>query len=278
MTYKTILVHIDHNARANERIRIAIELAKQNEAHLIGLAVSASLVTPYLGAMDPMGGYAAGLIETHERLARVAASDFEAQALAAGLHSYESRVDGSDAVTAVRRQARYTDLVIVGQTDKSTVSISSPSNLPQATVLEAGKPVLIIPYVGVYTALAQNIFVLWNASREAARAAGDALPFLKLAKNVRVSVFDAKSGTPTSEQVPGSEAAHYLARHGVNVTITRDSSDGDVGSAVLSRVADHHADLIVMGGYGHSRFREWVLGGVSQSILEHMTVPVLMSH
>ena len=278
MSYKTILVHIDVNEQAAERIRIAIDIAKQNDAHLIGLAVSATLVGPVIGAMDTMGTYALDLLEFQVKQAKDASLAFETIAAAAGLKSFESRIDARDAATAVRQHARYADLVIVGQTDKDTVSLSSPSNLPQCAVLETATPVLIVPYVGVYPSVGQHVFLLWNATAESARAARDALPFLKGAKDVRVSVFDSKGGLLPSEQKPDVDARHFFARHGVKITMTQDSSDGDIGSAVLSRVADHGADLIVMGGYGHSRLREWMLGGVSKTMLDHMTVPVLMSH
>ena len=119
---------------------------------------------------------------------------------------------------------------------------------------------------------------LWNASRESAHAASDALPFFTRADEVRVSVFDAKANTSGHGDEPGSDVATYLARQGAKVTVNRDTSGGDVGSSVLSRANDFDTDLIVMGGYGHTRLREWVLGGVSKTLLEHMTVPVLMSH
>jgi nucleotide-binding universal stress UspA family protein len=119
----------------------------------------------------------------------------------------------------------------------------------------------------------------WNASRESARAAADALPFLAAAEKVVVLVVDPRSSAGGHGAEPGADVATWLARHGVKVTVQRDvAADADIGGVILSRAADHGADLIVMGIYGHSRVREMILGGASRSLLSSMTVPVLMAH
>ena len=119
----------------------------------------------------------------------------------------------------------------------------------------------------------------WNASREAARAASEALPLLKAAKQVIVLIVGPQTVADASSVEPGANVAAWLSRHGVKVTVQRDTSaDADAGSAILSHAADHDADLIVMGIYGHSRLREMVLGGASRTLLSSMTVPVLMAH
>ena len=119
--------------------------------------------------------------------------------------------------------------------------------------------------------------VCWDGSRAATRAIADAMPFLEKAKQVEVVVVGNKP--PKSDEVPGADLGQHLARHGVKVDVKRITSpDIDVASTILSYAADSSADMIVMGGYGHSRLREFVLGGVTRGILESMTVPVLMSH
>jgi len=119
----------------------------------------------------------------------------------------------------------------------------------------------------------------WNASRESARAAAEALPFLVPADKVVVLVVDAKQSVSGHGAEPGADVASWLVRHGVKVTVQRDvAADADVGSVILSRAADHAIDLIVMGVYGPSRLREVILGGVSRALLSRMTVPVLMAH
>jgi nucleotide-binding universal stress UspA family protein len=144
-------------------------------------------------------------------------------------------------------------------------------------VLSVGRPVLFVPYAGRFPATGKRVLVAWNASREAARAVSDALPLLARAESFEVVAFEPRPGD--HGEVPGADIALYLARHGVKATAARQSApEIDIGAQILSRAADTGADLIVMGGYGHSRLRELVLGGVTRSMLEAMTVPVLMSH
>jgi nucleotide-binding universal stress UspA family protein len=177
----------------------------------------------------------------------------------------------------LRLNARYADLVISPQaepTDEPETRL-----LPHEIVLAAGRPVLFVPYAGRFPDAGRRVLVAWDGGREAARAVSDALPFLARAETVEVSVFDPERSPRTHGEQPGADIALFLSRHGVKVTVHRQSGAGyDVGAQILSRAADAAADLIVMGGYGHARVRELVLGGVTRTILESMTVPVLMSH
>jgi len=145
--------------------------------------------------------------------------------------------------------------------------------------LAAGRPVLVVPYAFEHRPLGHRVLVAWNASREAARAVSDALPLLKRAGHVHVVAFQPeRSGTAHGEE-PGADVGLYLTRHGVKVTASSyENSTVDIGNQLLSRAFDLSADLIVMGAWGHSRLREFVLGGVTRTLLETMTVPVLMSH
>jgi nucleotide-binding universal stress UspA family protein len=146
-------------------------------------------------------------------------------------------------------------------------------------VMSAGRPVLFVPYAGHFEHVGERVFVPWNASREAARAVWDGLPFLAAAQESEVVTFDPeKLGLGVSD-LPDPDIGADLARHGARVTVSSSPSGGvDVGSLILSRAADMAADLIVMGAYGHSRLREVVLGGATRKMLESMTVPTLMSH
>ena len=278
MSYKTILVHVDSNERAFERIRIAIGLAQTYDAHLVGLATVGMIALANTYGLDGTPAYMAEAMTDMEHLAANAAVRFEAKAKAAGLSSYESRVHRGDPAYSVCTDARYADLVVLGQTEPAQSTAATPADLPQTVMLSCGRPVLIIPYAGHVRTLGRRVMFLWNASRESAHAASDALPFFTRADEVRVSVFDAKANMGGHGDEPGSDIATYLARQGAKVTVNRDTSSGDVGSSVLSRANEFDADLIVMGGYGHTRLREWVMGGVSKTLLEQMTVPVLMSH
>jgi nucleotide-binding universal stress UspA family protein len=153
------------------------------------------------------------------------------------------------------------------------------SDFAEELVLSAGRPVLLIPYAGHFPEVGRRVLVAWNAGREAARAVTDALPLLARASIVQVVAFDPRKGGADHGDIPGADIALLLARHGVKVSIAQQQSkEVDVGNQILSRAADMQSDLIVMGAYGHSRLRELVLGGVTRTLLDTMTVPVLMSH
>lgn len=147
----------------------------------------------------------------------------------------------------------------------------------EGALFGSGRPVIVVPYIQRKGLKLDRVVVCWDGSRAAARATGDAMPFLTRAK--KISVVTVGAAPAKSEDVPGADIAQHLARHGRNVEVQRlVVADIDTTSAILSYVADAGADLIVMGGYGHSRLREFVLGGVTRGILGSMTVPVLMSH
>jgi nucleotide-binding universal stress UspA family protein len=137
----------------------------------------------------------------------------------------------------------------------------------------------VVPYIGIKTAPGKHAIVAWNGSREAARAVNDALPILRGADQVEVMCANPDRGELGDADLPGADLCLHLARHGVKAEAqTLVASDLEIGDLLLSRAADHGADLIVMGAYGHARWREVVLGGVTRQLLEQMTVPVLMSH
>ncbi len=277
MACKTILVHIDAGKRCPARIEIAIALARQYDAHLIGLNALTSVELPgYM--LAGVGG--ASIAEIRKRntdeLTASAKAVFSKAVSAAGLTTAEWRESGRDAVDAVTLHGRYADLIVIGQPwaeDSSGVG----SGFAERVALEAGRPVLMVPYAGNFRTVGKRIFVGWNGSREATRAITDAIPFLQRAESVQVIVINPQAGEHGA--MPGSDIALYLARHGVNVEVFMDNADQkDVGNEILSRAADFGADLIVMGAYGHSRFTEMVMGGASRTVIDSMTVPVLLSH
>lgn len=276
MSYKTILVHIDASKRCLVRVDIAIRLAQQQEAHLVALNAIAPFEAPgyVMAEMGPEIIEAQRSVAANE-LARTEA-EFNQQASAAGLRNVEWRSAIDDPVDAMTLHARYADLVVVGQTHASE-NWQVPADFPERLVLSAGRPVLILPYVGRFATIGNRILIAWKPSREATRAVTDAIPLLQRADNVHVMAMNPKAGEYGT--VPGADIGLYLARHGVRVDVKTDyGAEIDVGNGLLSRAAELDADLIVMGGYGHSRLKEWVLGGATRTILESMTVPVLMSH
>jgi len=190
----------------------------------------------------------------------------------------EWRSSTADALAVVTLHARYADLVIIAQDDGTGASGVS-DQFAERLLLSAGRPVLVVPYAREKRPIGDNVLVAWNASREATRALTDALPLLQGAKQVHVAAFNPGAPNGQHGEVPGADIGLYLSRHGVKVTVSQYRADDiDVGNQLLSRVADLDADLIVMGAYGRSRVSELILGGVTRTILESMTVPVLMSH
>lgn len=276
MSYKTILVHIDPGKRCALRVDVAIRLAQQHNAHLVALHAIAPFEPPgyVLAEMGP------AIIEAQKHasaadLARTEA-EFTKQTTKAGIRNAEWRAAIDDPVEAMTLHARYADLVVIGQFDASEGS-NMAADFPERLVLAAGRPVLILPCVGNFPTIGKRILVAWSGTREATRAVTDAIPLLQRADKVHVMAVNPKQGEHGN--VPGADIGLYLARHDVRVEVKADQgAEIDVGNELLSRAADLDVDLIVMGGYGHSRLKEWVLGGATRTILESMTAPVLMSH
>ena len=277
MTYRTILVHVDNGKRAAERVELAFGLAESFDAHLVGLfALSAPRIPSYaLAEAGPVVIEA----QAHFRAeaARAAEALFRGAAARHGRSKTEWRASGRDALDAALLSARYADLVVAGQAEPGESAAMAP-DFAEELVLGAAKPVLLVPYAGRFAQLGKRVLVAWNTGREAARALTDALPLLARASAVNVVSFNPASSDADHGDVPGADIGLFLARHGVKIAVEHQSSEVDVGNQILSRAADLQADLIVMGAYGHARMRQIVLGGVTRTLLETMTVPVLMSH
>lgn len=275
MSFTDILVHVDESTSCEARLALAARLADAHQAHLTGLYTRLLPRLPaYVSAQ--LGPEIQLLQDKHAaEVAARAEEAFERVTTLAGFAG-EWRVAEGDAVEAVTLHTRYADLAIVGQTDPES---EDQSRLADHLVLDAGRPVLVVPYVGRYETVGRKVLVAWNASREATRAVSDAMPFLKAAHKVSVLVINPTGGPGGHGEVPGADICLHLARHGVKAEAEYlKAEDIDVGNLLLSRIADEDADLLVMGAYGRSRLREIVLGGATRHILDHMTVPVLMSH
>lgn len=282
MSYKTVLVHIDKDKHANERIEFAAKIAMNEEAHLVGAAPTGISRYIYQSRFIYEGGAMTTHLDSHleelRKQAVEALAGFEQTAKRIGVQSYEARQIDDEAGGAISVQARYSDLVVIGQTDLDSPSSTTLPDFPEFVVMNSGRPVLIVPYAGSYSTVASRPLIAWDASTSATRAVTSSLPLLKRAQNVDVVVFNADSRGDAHGEQPGADIALYLARHGVKVNVVRQKTDIDVGNALLSIATDLGSDMLVMGGYGHSRFREILLGGVTRTVLESMTVPVLMSH
>ncbi|MBI2752132.1 MAG: universal stress protein [Betaproteobacteria bacterium] len=277
MSYKTILVHLDTDKRVAERLDLAIRLADTFDSHLVGLfALSAPRIPSY--ALAEAGPVVVEVEARHRaEAARNAEAMFKSENARHG-RSAEWRATQRDALAAATLSARYADLVVIGQHEPGNSSGVTP-DFAEELVLSAGRPVLLVPYAGHFAQVGRRILVAWNAGQEAARAVTDALPLLTRASTVQVVAFNPAEAGADHGDIPGADIGLVLARHGVKVSVAQQQSEEvDIGNQLLSRAADIEADLIVMGAYGHSRVRELVLGGVTRTLLDTMTVPVLMSH
>lgn len=276
MGYKTLLVHIDSGRRCAARVDAAIRLAQAHDSHLVALHA----IPPFEPPGYVMAEMGPAILDAQKHAAAVelarTEAEFNRQAEKAGFRNFEWRTSIDDPVEAMTLHARYADLVVIGQTDTADAA-HTPMDFPERLVLAAGRPILILPSAGSFASIGRRILVAWNPSREATRAVTDSIPMLRLANSVHVMAVNPKPGEHGS--VPGADIGLYLARHGVRVDVKSDhGAEIDIGNELLSRAADLDADLIVMGGYGHSRLQEWVLGGATRTILASMTAPVLMSH
>ena len=275
--FKDLLLEVDDSRAVDRRIDYAVELSNRFDAHLTGLYLIPIFMPP-----PSVGAYM-----TAEMESQILAGEMERSEKALGRFrkateandiEFDSRTDRGplhEHARLVSMHGRYADLTIIGQTDPS----ESGGRLdPGDVVLAAGGPVVIVPHIGAPSTVAEKVTLAWNASREAARAVRDAMPLLEQAKDVEVICFQPKD-TPGHGELPGADIALHLSHHDIEVDVHIVESDGiDVGNALLSHIADSGSDFLVMGGYGHSRLREAVLGGATRTILQSMTVPVLMAH
>lgn len=281
MSFKTILVHADASRHTPKRVEIAARIAVQEQAHLVGAAATALPGTFYLPEM--IGESTMSLTATLEYLrqrAQATLATFESTAQQAGVHSIEPRIVNDEAGAGLALQARYSDLVVIGQTDPDESLPELRNGFPEYVVMNAGRPVLVIPYAGDFPVMGRRIMLAWDASMEATRAVTAAIPLLKKADLVQVAVFDPGARGDAHGEQPGADIALYLSRHGIKVEVAQQLTADriDVGNALLSAVSDFNADMLVTGCYGHSRFREVLLGGVSHTLFKSMTVPTLMCH
>jgi nucleotide-binding universal stress UspA family protein len=273
---KDIIVNLDLGARdcAGD---FALSVAETFDAHVLGVAV----------AYDPiisgsiMGGIPTQFIDSwraeSEKKTHVAIGRFEQAAKRAGISAegVALSTDISSAASQLGAMARRFDLAVVGQPEPEK-SIAE-EGVGEAVLFESGRPVIMVPYIQQQGLKLDRVMVCWDGGRAASRAIADSMPFLAKAKQIEVVLV---AGNPAkSDEISGADLGQHLARHGLKINVKRlVAPDIDVTSAMLSYAADSSADMIVMGGYGHSRLREFVLGGVTRGILATMTVPTLMSH
>ena len=277
--YKTILVHVDSGPRMAENVDAAARLAKTHEAHLVGAAMTG--LAPYMfpvGGFDPVMAAVAFPLEQLRADAEQALDAFEARVRTTAVGSYERRRMDEEAGMGLCLQARYCDLVVIGQPLAAGGASFWRSGMPEYVLLHCSRPVLVVPARGAVRPVGDNVTVAWNGSANAVRAITSAIPLLRRARQVQLVVFNPGPAGALHGDLPGADMGLYMARHGVRVEVCALNYDGDPGEALLEHASRAGSDLIVMGAYGHSRFRETLLGGVTRSALLASPLPLWMAH
>lgn len=280
MSYKSILVHVDESEHLDARVQAAAQIAAAENAHLIGLATTG--ISKFLFqtvTVNPADPHMAPYLDMLRQRAENAQTKFEQTASRIGATSIEKRLIDDEPAAGISLLARYCDLVVLGQSDPATAGANLPPGFPESAIMSCGMPVLVVPYTWQAGSIGNRVLVAWNASVEAARAVHNALPLLQRAKIVEVAIFNPlKQPDVVSGELPGTAIKQYLARHNIKADVREETDEGNVGDALLSLATNLGSDLLVMGCYGHSRFREILLGGATRNVLNSMTLPVLMTH
>ena len=274
---KDVVVNLTGGHPQDFAADFAISLATSFSAHIAGVAFIYEPIIPG----DMLGGIPTDLIEVqreeNRKAAEAAVDRFEAAAKAAALSAETRVVDASLAGAAdlFGRIARRFDIAVVGQARREQGA--SEELLIEGALFGSGRPVVVVPSTQKEGLKLDRILICWDGSRPAARAIADALPLLRRARTIDIVVVIGERDK--SGEITGRNMRRHLARHGIETEIKHITASGGVAqNAILAHAAETGATFIVMGGYGHSRLREFILGGVTRGILKSMPVPVLMSH
>lgn len=278
--YKTIVVHVDGSPQQPSRLRAAARLAREHGAHLVGSAATdiswldLALLTGSVAAPEPTADFKALRDAAALRL-----REFTEQAAALGVESMEGRLVEDAADNALLLQSRYADLVVLSRDADTGPNVPARARrLPEYVALRGPRPVLVIPPDYGDAPLAGTVVAGWDGSTQALRALVAALPLLERADGVTLALINPDQLSELHGEQPGADMALYLARHGVKVEVVVERTHTTDGAALMALARDRGAGMVVTGAYGHSRYREWVLGGVTRELLERTPVPLLIAH
>lgn len=282
MTIKDILVHVDPGPAAIARLETVLALGGHFGAHVTVLHLIAE---PYLRQL------ATGMAGRHMPDDLIRAYEEQAEAeMAPVLAAARSAAERHRVTLLARRETgpldrlptllahhgRHADLVVVGRPDPESGGVDD-TLLAEAAFMDTGRPALVLPHGWSGVLPPRHALIAWDGSREAARAVHDALPLLRQARETTLLVVDRRDISIRPGEQPGAEIAAHLARSEVRVSVrTVESRGAGIGEVILREAGP--ADLIVMGGYGHSRLREMLLGGTTRHMLERTTLPILFAH
>jgi nucleotide-binding universal stress UspA family protein len=279
MEYKNLLVYLDQGASNKERVNTAIAIAKVHEAQLTGVVVNA---LPASSILHKLGfGKGEALMEQQRNDAEEIIGHFKQVTKQQGVQADTRIIECVEgrAAEKLAHMARIFDLSIMRQANPDKLNASFISELSEEVMLSSGRPVFFIPYVGAHNIPCRRGLIAWDGSRAAARAVHDALPLLKMMEKVVILIVDADKIEHYADSQPGEELSRHLGIHGVNNEIRRlAKAEVSTSTVILNELSDSGADILIMGGYGTPKLREIMLGGVTRTLFECMTVPVFMSH
>ncbi|ASC66709.1 universal stress protein [Achromobacter denitrificans] len=277
--FRRIAVHLDHGVDMSRRLEFSLRLAKAHDAHLTG--IFASYVAP--GYFYDEAGLWVRSMDTatqiNEQGRTAAQAAFSEAARDLGVSASWRQGEGSPA-DCVARHARCSDVLVVSQDNPDDLDAAIGNDFVEQVLMSVGRPVIVLPTLGTFNAVGARVLYCWDRGRESARAIADAAPLLRNAHALAVLTLGEGADDASALEVPFEDLAAYCACHGFPLPEHefRNTRDIDVGDAILSAAADFSADLIVMGAYGHSRMRQWIMGGATRTLLAAMTMPVLFSH
>lgn len=278
MSYRTIIVHADASRHAPQRIQVAARLAAEHEAHLVGVAaVGVSREVFPHGYHAAPGKLEASYFEPLQATATRALEQFAELAGEAGV-AFEKRLVCDLASEALARLGRFADLLVVSQDDPDEALTDTIGRIPEYVAFTCARPVLVVPRAPVTHGPGRHVLVAWNGSKEASAALLAALPLMRGAVRVTVVAFRPPGDTDLGDPQHHADLTAFLARHDVQAEIMAVDRQIDGGDALLAIAAQGAYDLLVMGCYGHSQFRELFLGGVTRKVLQDATISVLMAH
>lgn len=281
MSYKTILVHVDNSANALRRYQLAASIAEGQKGHLVGVAATGVTQLVQMSSSREAGEesvkYFNAPVERYRQRAEDALHGFAFFMQDKGISHEVSLVD-DEPYEALKLLSRYSDLIVLGQSNSDDPATANMLDLPEYIALNSGRPVLIVPNRTESPARIDRAVIAWDASLSASRAVAGAIPLLKKTEHVAVAIFNPASKPDAVSHLPGADIASYLGRHGIDADITKEKTQLEIGNALLHMAEAKNADLLIMGCYGHTRFREILLGGVTRSVLEKSCIPVLAAH
>ena len=279
METRDILVVIENAAVVPQRIALAAALATRFGARLAGFFASGYPIMASYGDVSGWSQLVDAYMEAQRREAAAAGAAFREALNRDKLQGEWIFREADETGSAIAEAALY-DLVVIGQPNPDAGLSGAIGLRPEEIVLSCGRPVLVVPYAGTFPDIGRRVLVAWNGSRESTRALHDAMSLMADAEAVTVIEIDPPAPGVAAPAASAAQVAAALVRRGIAAKPETETTSGDISveDLLLSRANDLDADLLVMGAYGHSRMREFVLGGVSRSIFRHMTLPVLMAH